>query len=141
MLRIFLYADHPLYVTPTVTRQYEAIESENRRLAHWDLHRFHICDAFGNVAPPPDEKRIGYLRSLHSGVEDCRIAAEAEQAALTLLLSRDSHFAKRLNPVLRGLHIQRPTEYWERLGIRRGTRPRSEPVAESPLSAATWWKW
>ena len=71
----------------------EAIQSENWRLAHRDVHRFHICDALGNVPPSPDETRITFLRSLHSGAGDCRIAAEAEQAGLTSLLSRDAKYA------------------------------------------------
>ena len=141
MFQIFLYVDDPLYLTPIVEQQYEAIKSENRRLAHWDLHRFHMCDAFGNVPPAPDEKRISYFRSLHPGLDDCRIAAEAEQAGFTLLLSRDAQFAKRLNPVLRGLNIEQPSEYWKRLGIPQGTRPRIEPAAENPLAAVTWWRW
>ena len=141
MLQIFLYADHPLCLTPTVEQEYEAIQSENWRLVHRDVHRFHICDALGNVPLSPDETRITFLRSLHSGAGDCRIAAEAEQAGLTLLLSRDAKFAKRLNPILSGLCIEQPSAYWNSLGISRGTRPRVEPAAANPLSGATWWRW
>ncbi len=139
MLRIFLYADHPLCLTPTVEQEYEAIPHKNWRRAHRDFHRFHVCDALGNVPPSTDETRVTFLRSLHSGAGDCRIAAEAEQAGLTLLLSRDAKFAKRLNPILSGLCIEQPSAYWNSLGIPRGTRPRVQLAAENPLSGATWW--
>jgi len=141
MYRVFLYADHPLYLTPTVKRQYEAITVDRRRLLHWEVHRFLICDALGNVAPDPGDERIAYLRSLHSGLDDCRIAAEAEQSGLTLLLSRDDRFFNNLNPVLNGLRIERPSVYWESLRVPRGSQPRIRPAPGNPLAAATWWGW
>jgi len=141
MFRIFLHADHPLCLTPTVQRQYDAISCGKRHRAHWDVHQFHLCDAAGEVPSGPDQARVSHFRSLHSGSDDCIIAAEGEAADLTLLLSRDADFARRLNPALRGLKIERPSAYWNRLAIPMGARPRCEPAAGNPVLLAAWWKW
>ena len=141
MLRVFLYSTDSLYITPTVRKQYEYIANNPRRGFHWDVDRFFLVEAFGNADPPSIDARVAYLRTLHSGDGDCRIAAEAELAGLRLLLSRDEKFAKRLNGALRPLTVVRPSEYWTALAVPRGTRPRFTPAPANPLSAADWWRW
>ena len=141
MYRIFLYGDSALCLSPTVAKQYEAIQNDARRDFHWDVHQFHIIDAAWNADSQSLNQRVAELCAAHPDGQDCRIAAEAERTGLRWLLSFDRRFASRLNPHLRSLEVVAPSKYWNSLHVPKGSRPRVQPAPANPLRGAAWWAW
>lgn len=86
------------------------------------------------------EARTKELSSLHRGIEDCRIVAEAELIGVPTLLTFDKDLQRRLRAAAR-VSILTPVEQWERLAIPRGTPPLRRPDATNPLSGRNFWHW
>ena len=141
MLRIFLYGQDTLCLTPTVRQEYSRMGKVTWRRFHEDVNKFLLVDGPWDFDQRLLAERVSELTGLHEDRDDCQIAAEAEQAGLMPLLSFDSHFATRLNPVLQGVRIVEPSAHWRSLGILPGARPRVLPTAENPLSKVDWWRW
>lgn len=141
MLRILLYARHPLCLTQTVAEQYSEISDQSKRCSHWEAHQIILIDGPWDIDLRLRDERVEVLRQFHSDRSDCRIAAEAEQSGFARLLSFDREFASRLDPHLNDTEVVAPSRHWECLAIRRGTTPRIQPHKSNPLSQQRWWRW
>ncbi len=140
LFRTYLYTPGTLYVTPTVTEECAAI----RNIAMKELHESYIMVLIGESQirdPRNVETRVRELERYHSGKNDCRILAEAEDAEFYALLSYDNNFLNRLKAVLSSVKLYRPTEYWSQLNISHGAKPDKVPHRNNPLAKQAWWKW
>jgi predicted nucleic-acid-binding protein len=139
LVRVFLYDRWGLYVTPTVVVECAAI----RNVARAELHASWLNTLFAettiiNVAAV--DARARALQAHHSGANDCRIVAEAEDAGVTVMLTFDDDMIARLTPHT-SLRLVRPLDYWNSLGIAPGSQPATSPHATNPLLQQTWWRW
>ena len=86
------------------------------------------------------QARAEALSLHHSGANDCRILAEAEEIGLDILLTYDADFCKRLTGRSKVVALLRPSLYWSKLAIVRGAQPITIPHHSNPLSDKTWWQ-
>ena len=84
--------------------------------------------------------RTAELMQHHPGELDCQLVAEAEIVEASTLLSYDKKMIRNLRPYAR-IDLLFPTEYWDNLGIPRGTQPKWTPAESNPLAQATFWRW
>jgi hypothetical protein len=140
LVRVYSYMVGTFYISRTVAIECGQIPNEERRQMHetsidvqfLDLPVQHVSRV---------EERTAYLLGFHSGQGDCRVLAEAEDLGLNVLLTNDDKFQKRLSPVANTVSVLGPIEFWEQLGIARGTPPRRVPHHTNPLSSHNWWQW
>ena len=138
MLRIFFYADLDFWVSPTVKVEYNKILDEYRNIRHGRFTDFLLLDQPIEVDEDRLKARVCKLLANHSGETDCRVLAEVEALGLDTLLSFDSRFARRVQPLTR-VKLTRPSDFWSSLGIASGASPVRRPVRANPLSQVTWW--
>jgi predicted nucleic acid-binding protein len=86
------------------------------------------------------EKRKNDLLVYHNSEKDCIILAEAEQSNMNILLTRDDDFIKRLSIHANGVHITKPSDYFNGLNIKPAAKPKLRPHQSNPLSQKTWWQ-
>ena len=139
LFRAFLFEETAFYVTPTVESECARIADSANRRRHLScigalFCRLRVDEA--TVAPRAQE-----LRKHHAGMADCRIFAEAECGGLRNLLTYDRKLVDHLGDQSASLHLIRPLEYWNGLGIPRGTSPRWLPERSNPLHTQDWWHW
>lgn len=140
LLRIYLFSNSTLFITPTVKTEYLSIRNQEHRESH---------ESFLNVLfdewPIDDtcavKLRARNLEKDHNQKNDCMIFAEAENIGMRTLLSYDKEFLRRLRGKSPSLQLVKPSEYWAQLAIPRGMRPNKIPDRRNPLSAQTWWRW
>jgi len=140
LFRIYLYTPGTLYVTPTVIEECAAI----RDIARKKLHDSYIAVLFEEsplLQSDNINSRVKELELVHSGINDCRILAEAEDSKFTILLTYDNNFLTRLREASSIVRVCRPTEYWGQLNINHDAKPDKEPNINNPLANQTWWKW
>ncbi|WNG20822.1 hypothetical protein [Cystobacter fuscus] len=140
LVRVYLYMVGTFYVSKTVVVECDRIRDEERRQMHDSSISVQFLDLPVQCVSRVDE-RAAYLLGFHSKQGDCRVLAEAEDLGLNVLLTYDGDFKKRLAPVANAVSVLTPSEYWERLGIARGTPPRRVPDYINPLSKQSWWQW
>jgi hypothetical protein len=139
MIRVFLYGARALYLTPTVATEYEAIRSDEKRAAHARAACILLVEGSWQLDDEAVVRRASELRRHHDRPGDCRIVAESELTGLTHCLTCDGDLIDRLGAVAT-VKIERPTEYWARLGVKPGARPIWSPCGSNPLSAVSWWR-
>ena len=140
LIRLFFYLPETFWVTPTVMAECAMIR--NVELA--ELHKSFIniqCEEFPLKDPQIVRLRASFLQKHHSGINDCLILAEAEDAGHNVLLTFDSDFINHLSPHANGVTLVRPVDYWGSLAIPRGVRPNKVPHPTNPLSSQNWWHW
>jgi hypothetical protein len=143
LLRIYLYRDEILCISPTVKAEYEKIKDEKNRRNHQD-----VADILLGDTQPSDLKAVElrsreYAKS-HPGKrneKDCRILAEAELGECAILLTYDLTFLNKLCYKTRSIKMMAPSEYWQKLNLPKGVQPVKEPYPTNPLSKETWWIW
>ena len=142
LVRIFFWMppEASFNVVPTVKAEYEAIPDRTKREAHIGWALSHVSE----VRPPPDQalvaKRAEELVPYRVGLSDRKIIAECEQAGISALLTCDGKLIERLRMETR-VWVVRPSEFWDRLRISKGTPPARLPAEGSPLRHCSWWRW
>ena len=139
VFRLFLWAD--LIVTPTVLKQLAASKNSAWRDRLERLVLIHLPEAqIPASAFSAINDKVQNLQSFHCDSLDCRILAEAESIGANTLLSFDHQLRRRLKAQTT-LSLCRPSDYWNWLAIRPGTRPKWAPALSNPISRETWWLW
>ena len=121
LARIFFYTPGTLWTTPTVEAEFARIADPTRRANHQRWTNV----LFGVRLPSDPEAvkiRAGELENLHRHEGDRMVLAESEAIGLSVLLSFDKRFVRRLGPHAR-LPLTTPLSYWNLLAIPRGARP------------------
>lgn len=141
LARIYFWSEDFCYrVTPTVEREYGAIRQQVKQ----DIHRSFAMTLISGVRPLPQvplvERRALQLSALHPDANDRRIVAECELCEIETLLTCDARLEKNLRASAHGVVICKPSEHWEAMSVRPGTKPQSIPHASNPLSSASWWQ-
>jgi hypothetical protein len=136
--RIFLYVGN-LFVTPTAHREAETISDQARRSYHEAVKNILLSELVG-LDEDRVEARAEALLGFHPHESDCRIVAEAELGGLTHLLTFDAKMFARLEGETR-VELTTASEFWTRIDLPRGSRPRWEPRSDNPLSTVDWWHW
>ena len=142
LVRIFFWmpAEASFKLVPTVKAEYEAISDRTKREAHigWALRQV------SEVRPEPDKtlvaERAEELIPFRAGLSDRKIIAECEQAGISALLTCDGKLIDRLRMETR-VWLVRPSEFWDRLRIVRGTPAVRLPADDNPLRFCSWWHW
>lgn len=140
MIRSYLYCDCPFQVLPTVAYEYSRISKEDWRLTHERVSNVLLLDDSSELDEEAIRLRAKDLFVHHSKEKDCRIAAEAEAAGVTVLLTRDKDLIGRLGPIVKGLSIMRPTDFLAKLAIGPNTKPILSPAPSNPLYDKSWWR-
>lgn len=143
LLRIYLYRNEILYLTPTVESEYKKIRDEIKKETHESISMILLGDVLKANLTLLDSKICQYSK-FHSGKknrDDCKILAEAELGVCKYLLTYDSDFLKRLKDKTHGITMTTPSEFWNLLNIPRGSAPIRAPHPTNPLSNQTWWIW
>lgn len=139
LARLFFYLPGTLWVTPTVAVECAKIRNTERA----ELHASFIAVLFCEL-PVTDtkatEERSQNLLKLHSGLNDCRIVAEAEYVGFDVLLTFDSKMVKRLSGSST-VKLLEPLTYWKLLAIPQGAKPDKTPHETNPLTEQSWWRW
>lgn len=142
LVRIFLWMppDAGFHLVPTVKAECDAISDRAKRDDHiaWALSHVSV------IQPLPQEdllaKRAEELVSYRVGGSDGKIIAECEQARVGALLTCDGKLIERLRMETR-VWLVRPSEFWDRMRIPRGSPPNRRPADGSPLLQCSWWQW
>lgn len=139
LVRLFLYTPGTLWVTPTVKREFLRIRDEVRRASHvsWTSVLFGVRPLNDAAAV---EMRADSLEPYHADLDDRLVLAESEDIGFATLVSFDSNFVKHLS-ARTVLRLTRPADYWENLGIPKGTSPDKVPTLGNPLADEDWWRW
>lgn len=138
LVRTMLYDEWGLYITPKVTEEYLRIRAPSRSALHksWSV----LFTEVQPIDPRLILERIDVLSARHSDRDDCTVLAEAADARLKILLTYDSDFIAHLSRQT-DVEVMRPSDYWERLNVPKGAKPRTFPHSTNPLGAAKWWRW
>jgi hypothetical protein len=139
LVRIMLYDEWGLYVTPMTVIECERIRS----LARAQLHDSWLSSIFSELQPldrPAIEARTLELLAHHPDADDCRVVAECEGAGIRVLLTYDYDLIENLGSRT-SVRLLRPVEYWTDLKVERGAAPQSMPAHGNPLASAIWWRW
>ncbi len=143
LLRTYLYRNETLYISPTVKEEYEKIKNEIKRQNHQG-----IADILLSDISPPDitlvESRKSEYSKHHQGEKnkkDCKILAETELGGCNVFLTYDQALLINLRGKTHKMKLSEPSEYWNNIGIAKGTSPVRAPHATNPLSRETWWIW
>lgn len=140
LLRLYLYLPGTLYVTPTILTECAQIQQTDRR----ELHA-RFCNVLFDEVTVTKENEVQSLvdkySANHSGVNDCRILAEAVHGGLGALATYDGDFISHLRSKEKALVLDRPSTIWESMNIPRGATPDKQPHHTNPLSKEEWWKW
>ncbi|MBS0299664.1 MAG: hypothetical protein JSR32_07005 [Proteobacteria bacterium] len=140
LIRIWFYPPVTYYVTETVISEVKAIKVKERQ----DFHKNFIDVLFLDFAvcnPVTANNRADALSAFHSGKNDCRILAEAEDQELDFLLTYDTKFLKHLSLESKSVRVTQPSLYWTNLQIPKGAEPQTVPHPSNPLSNQKWWRW
>ncbi|MFA6500093.1 MAG: type II toxin-antitoxin system VapC family toxin [Desulfurivibrionaceae bacterium] len=139
LLRIFIYCGTQFYVLPTVEMEYKRIKNVIKLEEHKS-----ICEAllFDGIFIPDEiltNIMIDKYSKKHTGLNDCKILAEANQLEVETLLTYDFDFYNNLRTHSDSVTLAIPSEYWNSLYLPVGTSPIWSPHESNPLSKQTWW--
>jgi hypothetical protein len=138
MMKIFLYVGN-LYVLPCVKTEVKQIRQQlplNGHLRLGDCLLREISNLDDNLVT----QRMNQYLNLHSRRKDCRILAEAEIANLDFLLTFDRGFLAHLQNNTICVCLLSPATYLSRLNLPVGSKPKTTPSSQNPLSSMNWWK-
>lgn len=140
MVRSYVYGGVRFWVMPTVEAEYNRIRNPDRHLRHQRAAWILLHDAPIRAPAGAIDTRASELRPFHAaGANDCRIVAEAELAGLSKLVTFDNDLIVHLTEHTR-LTLQRPSAFWQSLGIGPGATPVLEPHPCNPLAHVDWWR-
>ncbi len=140
LIRSWFYMPGTYYLPQTVVTECQQIRTTELR----EFHTSFVASLFITLPikrPGAAAVRAVELRSIHPGLNDCRILAEAEDLGLKHLLTFDRDLLQRLGSSSNTVTIQTPSAYWSSLAIPRGANLRTSPHESNPLSQETWWRW
>lgn len=140
LLRIYLYRDDTLYISPTVRAEYEKIQEEARKHYHHNADEVVLGNTLDADQTRIDSRADEYF-ALHPKRNDCRILAESELGGADILLTYDTDFLKRLKGKAHKVKLFTPSELWSQLQIPKGTSPAKSPAPSNPLAKESWWVW
>ena len=140
LTRIWLYTEGGFTASETVIAECQNIKNHERRQLHNSWVGTHIHN------PPIRDneyikQRTKALSKFHSGEQDCRILAEAEEIGLDILLTYDFNFLNRLREKSDNILLYKPSEYWSKLNLSHGIKPNIIPHKTNPMSVQEWWRW
>jgi hypothetical protein len=142
LVRIFFWmpSQSCFGLVPTVKAEYEAIPNRAKLEEHIGWALTHTAE----VQPSPDEalitKRAYELTAHRAGVNDRKIVAECELSGISALLTCDGRLVERLRLETR-VWLVRPSEFWDRLRVAKGSPPNRTPPSGNPLLECSWWHW
>lgn len=139
LVRIMLYDEWGLFVTPTVVDECERIRNNARAAVH-DSWLSTLITEMQPINSLIVSSRGTQLLQWHNDPDDCRIVAECEDAGIRVVLTYDRPFIGHLRSRT-VVKVLRPTEYWESLGIPKGSGPQTSPHDTNPLASLDWWRW
>lgn len=139
IIRIALYINK-IYVLPTVKAECSRIPDRLKRLEHEGQTIFNTRQwKFDDQRV--EERMNDFLLYHENKKADCRLLAEAEYVKMSILLSYDKIFIKKLDFKANGLEIIKPTEYWDRMDVSPMARPKRRPDPSTPLwQLREWWR-
>ena len=140
LVRVWFYTEGTFSATETVIDECLKIKNPNHRKQHKSFIKTLLLEP-RNMDEAKIKERTNELSQYHLGMADCRILAEVEDIGLDVLLTYDTKFIDRLAHQSRSVRVQRPSEYWDDLGISRGAKPFTVPHHTNPLSNESWWRW
>ncbi|MGE0885681.1 MAG: hypothetical protein AB7P14_19200 [Blastocatellales bacterium] len=140
MIRSYLYCDCFFRVLPTVSYEYSRISKEEWRLTHERVSNVLFLDDSSELDEDMIRNRAKDFFIHHPKKSDCRVAAEAEAAGVTFLLTLDKDLIDRLGTIVKGLSIMKPTDFLAKLGIGPATKPIRLPTPSNPLYSKNWWR-
>jgi len=143
LLRVYLYSDVILYVSPTVRAEFKKIKDEKKRSSHQEIADNLLEDILLSDHSLINARTKEYNK-FHSGKtneKDCKILAESEIGGCNLILTYDQDFYKKLHDKTHSIRMMKPSDFWDSLGIPQNSKPVIEPHSTNPLSKETWWKW
>lgn len=143
LLRIYLYRNKILHISPTVKLEYQKIKETSKKERHDGVSNVLLGDV-----PKSDykitENRFNFYANFYKGKKkenDCRILAESELGGCLYLLTYDFDFLKQLKEKTKSIKMRTPVEFWDSLNISKGSKPIRAPHPTNPLSKQTWWIW
>lgn len=140
LIRAWLYMPGTFYLPETVVAECAKIRRAERRELHDSFRQTLFLDLpVQNRAGV--ESRTKFLLRFHPRQNDCRVLAEAEDLGLDTLLTYDWDFRQRLAPKSTAVAVTTPGDYWARLGVAKGSSPKTTPHKTNPLSKQSWWRW
>ena len=140
MLRVFLYDEATMCVTPTVKGECSRVPLCSLKSLHEAIGDVLLLDGPWNFDHSRLDSRATELAAYHTDRNDRRILAEAEQAGFRALLTFDRDFVSRLGPRARDLELCTPSVYLARLQIKAGATPVRTPARGNPLESHRWWR-
>jgi hypothetical protein len=139
MIRCYLYAEQYFYVLPEVEREYQQITGKDWRQTHETVVTTLLLEVCWPLDPATITQRADAFLRCYGKISDCRALAEAESAGMSVFLTRDDKFMRRLAPLTK-LRMVSPSAFWETFAIRPRTQPRLSPHPTNPLSRVAWWR-
>jgi hypothetical protein len=140
-VRLFLWCDPQ--IVPTVRLEASRILSPAKLEEHMRFIDYSFAEiTLDGPQTLASERRANELLAYHpTGIDDCRIVAETEQAPeIPVLVTFDRDLKRNLRPHTR-LRIETPTECWAALNIPHGTPSQWTPASSHPLANEPWWHW
>ena len=137
---LYFYAVSAYTGLPKVHEEVAAIQDPHKRRVHKQLLENLMLDVLEDLPVDARDRRVAALLDYHPKPADCRILAEAEMAAVPVLLTFDTDFRNRLGAVAAGTRILRPCEFWDELDIPPGTEPTKGPRPSNPMAGSEWWR-
>jgi hypothetical protein len=138
----------PLYaewyaILPTVREEYLNIKEICKRNLHAIAEQVFFEYSQSTFNATKVKKRAKYFNQYHKGTKnynDCMLAAEAEFLYdITVLLSNDGDFIRKVSPLTNRLLIMKPTEYIKKFDI-SSKELKISPEETHPRYHDTWWK-
>ena len=140
MLRIYLYSEPPLCVTPAVKNECLRISDAGERDFHAAVAEIVLLDGPWSIDSMARDARVKQLLADHPRPADCQILAEAEEAGFNRVLTLDGEFVRNLSGRCRRTVLSQPSSHWRNLAIPPGTRPVRFPASGNPLADQDWWR-
>ena len=136
LLRLYLYRNQILYITPTVRSEYEKMKEGAKKRFHTEIDGILLDEIVVS-----DQQAVDARASEYNKDNDCHILAEAEIGDAEVLLTYDQPMLKRLRNNTKTIKLCSPTEYWRQINIPLGSRPVTRPSDSNPLARESWWIW
>lgn len=140
LIRIFVYMPNTFYLTPTLIKECIEIPNIERKQLHDNYNMVMM-----SKIDVPNSKRLESLieeyLQYHSGVNDCKILAEAALTGLDVLLSYDTDFIKHLSGSCKRLRLIKPSDFWAKQDYPNGIKENKSPHCSNPLFGQLWYKW
>ena len=141
LLRSWFYTPGTFILTETVISEVSKIKNIDRREFHEGFIRTLFLDYAVRDLTEVQARATQFEVNHPKKSNDCLILAEAEELEIDFVLTYDNKFWKRLRHASSTTKLMKPSEYWDYLGIKKGSKPVTVPHNTNPLSNQSWWRW